>query len=193
MFIKQKQLERLLKEAYKENSLYISRTRSDTDEAIYTIAGNSWAIWVGEEWLTKEAKAAIIKLCDDLPEMGGAYRIQWGEKQMEMDDVFHNALLDYFKSEQELRQTRLMLTRNERILQCPEGKIYLARGKDLDLINEFAVDHENGEKSPVGPFLSKEKNRIYWRNNVCTVMIRLLERNEEEKELWEHLEGIKVI
>lgn len=159
MFINQKALEKLLKEAYKENVLYIAKTNSDTNEIIYVIAGTAWTIWVGEDWLTKEAKGAIIKLCDDLPETGEAYRIQWGERQQEFDDTYHNMLLDYRTTGLEVRKTRLCLTRNANILQDPEGNIYLVASKILSLVDRYAIDEENNEQEPVGPFISKDKKK----------------------------------
>lgn len=193
MFINQKALERKIKKAYKENALYIAKTNSDTDEKIYVIAGMDWVIWVGEEWMTKETKAAIIKLCDDLPEMGEAYRIMHGERQQEFDDTYHNVLLDYRTSGVELRKTRLLLTRGVQVLQSPEGDIYLVNCNTLSLVDRHAIDRENHEQEPVGPFLSKDKKRLYWRNDVCTVMVLASQPPEEEEEFWEQLKEIEVI
>lgn len=194
MFIKQNVLERLLKEAYKGSGLHIAHTISDTDEPIYVIASGRWVIWVGKEWLTKEAKAAIIKLCGDLPSIGEGYRaVKDYDNQYEIESKYDAALAGYGKCGQEVRKTKLSINSGISVLQSPTGEIYYIDKRILDMVDYSSIDTEEGEREPVGPYLSEDKRALYWRNNVCTVMICLMEIPETELEFWNQVKRLIVI
>ena len=196
MFFRQNILEKLIKEAYKGGGLHISHTLSDTDEPIYVIGGSWRVIWVGVEWLTKETKAAIIKLCGDLPRMGEAYRdVKDYPLQGEIENRYENALKGYMKANEDVMKTKLIVLYHNvlSVLQTPAGKIYLVDKTGMDLVDPTAIEREEGETEPAGPFLSQDKEAIYWRNNACTFMVHLCKPYEEHKRFWEHMEQITVI
>ncbi len=194
MFIKQKVFEKLLNEAYKGSGVYIGCTENDLQERVYCIGTSSWAIWVDTLELTKEAKGAIIKLCGDLPSMGEAYRaVKDYDNQYEMEDKYDNLLAGYAQCKGEVRKTKLCVSNNMSVLQSWSGKIYLSDKKIMDLVDYSSIQREEGEKEPVGPHLGANGTTLYWRNEVCTLMICLMEIPKEEKEFWEHVGQMSVI
>ena len=62
MFIEERILKRLIKQAYKAAGLVLVNTGED-----YIIEGSYWAIQVQKEHLPKKIKAAIIELTGELP------------------------------------------------------------------------------------------------------------------------------
>lgn len=197
MFLKQTMFERLIKEAYKGSGLYVACTNSDTNKLIYVIAGSWWVLWIGTEWITKEAKASIIKLCGDLPEPGMAYRARKDcPEQLAMDDQYNPCLNDYGKCGPVLRKTKLMAIctgLHVRVLQQPNGKIYLMQQSICDLIDKKAVVHEEGEQEPVGPNIGENGKCVYWRNNVATLMAMLCDIPEDEQDFWKAVGMLEVI
>lgn len=196
MFLKQTIFERLLKDAYKTSGIYVSHTLSEKDIPIYVIAGSWWCVWVGTEWITKEVKAAIIKLCGDLPDAGEAYKAAKDcPIQYEMDNRYDHALKEYEKCGYEVRKTRLLINNSEQyqVLQSELGKIYFIQKRAMDMIDHNLIDRDKGEHEPVGPHINENGKAVYWRNNACTVMVCLCDVSEEEQVFWNQVGKLKVI
>lgn len=85
MFLKISGLKKLLKTAYKGGTLSIGHIGEMDDhvEAI-CIGGTWWDIWLRYDLMPKEAKAAIIELCGDIPAPGDEDEKLW-KKLAEID------------------------------------------------------------------------------------------------------------
>ena len=70
MFFKTSVLKRLFKDAYKGAGLTVGHMTDPEDEEVdgYYISSGWWVIWFNNRTFPKEAKAAIIELCGELPQ-----------------------------------------------------------------------------------------------------------------------------
>lgn len=152
MFLKQSTLENLFKEAYKTQGLLIRHSECRDGSSAYTIIGGYWKIWMLSNRMPKEVKAALIKLCGDLPAVGEAFMsMKDRENQYELDETFEDLSQEFEKCELEIRRTNLLQMSKcgpLRYYQGETGLVVTIREK-MDILVDFgAIDRDNGECEP---------------------------------------------
>lgn len=203
MFFKTSVLKRVFKDAYKGAGLTVGHMTDPEDEEVdgYYISSGWWVIWFNNWTFPKEAKAAIIELCGELPAVGEVFKAekdfgnQYEIEQKEifnLPEAFKRCTIDY-------RVTNIMQQQGKtliRILQAEEGRNVCAVSEVfLDLIDLKSIDYENGETEPIGPrAISPEAPFVYWGNDCCYLMAgRRTSDGETEAEFWKYLEGTEIV
>lgn len=158
-------------------------------------------LWFNAGMFPKEAKAAVIELCGELPAVGEVFKAekdfgnQYEIEQKEifnLPEAFKRCTIDY-------RVTNIMQQQGKtliRILQAEEGRNVCAVSEVfLDLIDLKSIDYENGETEPFGPCaISPEAPFVYWGNDCCYLMAgRRTSDGETEAEFWKYLEGTEIV
>ena len=197
MFFKQNIFERLLKEAYKTCGIHISHRIINGEYGAYQIAGTNWAAWIRDDKITKEAKAAIIKLCGDLPGPGEAFLAKKDyENQYEIEGIYKNLQEELDECKIKMRITKLMTRRDGglvRFLQAEEHTVAIDQAI-VDLVDKNAVDRDAGEEEPYGPLIESGNSlRVYWGNKESCLMTIKLRPREEEEEFWKELSKLTII
>lgn len=198
MFLKQNILERLLKQAYKTSGLTVMQYECSDGRAAYTIIGNYWKIWMLSNRMPKEVKAALIKLCGDLPEVGEAFMsMKDRENQYELDIAFEKLPEEFTKCELEFRRTNLVQTSKSGLLryyQNETGAVVTIREEMNALVNLNAIDRDNGEREPEGPLMNADNPYyIWWGNEWCILKTGLVYGEPEEKEFRLALRKTRII
>ena len=201
MFFKKTVLKRMLKSAYTGAGLIVGHMESEDEGEGYYVSSGWWTIWFNTETFPKEAKAAIIELCGELPgtdvvfkaikDCGNQYEIE----QKEVYDI----RAAFVKSDFEYRVTNIVETGRYgdlRILQAEKtGKVQAVSEVFLDLIDEDHIDEAGGEIPPLGPYaLSEQGSLLYWGTNHCYLMAHTVTpRDEKEEAFWKTLESTEII
>lgn len=94
MFFKTSVLKRLFKDAYKGAGLTVGHMTDPEDEEVdgYYISSGWWVIWFNNWTFPKEAKAAIIELCGELPQPGEVFKAIDGagnQYEIEQKEIFN--------------------------------------------------------------------------------------------------------
>ena len=202
MFFKKTVLKRMLKSAYTGAGLTVGHTpETDEEEEGYYLSSGWWVLWFNAGMFPKEAKAAVIELCGELPAVGEVFKAekdfgnQYEIEQKEifnLPEAFKRCTIDY-------RVTYIMQQQGKtliRILQAEEGRNVCAVSEVfLDLIDLKSIDYENGETEPIGPCaISPEAPFVYWGNDCCYLMAgRRTSDGETEAEFWKYLEGTEIV
>lgn len=173
----------------------------DEEEEGYYLSSGWWVLWFKAGMFPKEAKAAVIELCGELPAVGEVFKAekdfgnQYEIEQKEffnLPEAFKRCTIDY-------RVTNIMQQQGKtliRILQAEEGRNVCAVSEVfLDLIDLKSIDYENGETEPFGPCaISPEAPFVYWGNDCCYLMAgRRTSDGETEAEFWKYLEGTEIV
>lgn len=160
----------MLKSAYTGAGLTVGHTpETDEEEEGYYLSSGWWVLWFNAGMFPKEAKAAVIELCGELPAVGEVFKAekdfgnQYEIEQKEifnLPEAFKRCTIDY-------RVTNIMQQQGKtliRILQAEEGRNVCAVSEVfLDLIDLKSIDYENGETEPFGPCaISPEAPFVYW-------------------------------
>lgn len=75
MFFKKTVLKRMLKSAYTGAGLTVGHTpETDEEEEDYYLSSGWWVLWFKAGMFPKEAKAAVIELCGELPAVGEVFK-----------------------------------------------------------------------------------------------------------------------
>lgn len=204
MFFKQTVLKRMLKAAYKGAGLTVGHDagNEDGENEGYYISSGWWIIWFLAETMPKEAKAAIIELCGDLPEPGEVFKAvkdMGNQYEIEQKEIY-NLPESFKKCKCKFNVTKLLgLQRDNviRFMQADDNTQHVVAVSEIvfDLIDSAAIDYENGEHEPYGPVtLCQTSPFMYWGNNTCYFMagIRTAEEGEEE-DFWKFLEGTTIL
>lgn len=203
MFFKTSVLKRLFKDAYKGAGLTVGHMTDPEDEEVdgYYISSGWWVIWFNNWTFPKEAKAAIIELCGELPQPGEVFKAIDGagnQYEIEQKEIF-NLPAAFERAKVKFRSTNILQQQGDkivRILQEEEGKTVKAVLElFFNLISRKAIDYDNGEYDPIGPVAtSKESSFLYWGNNYCYLMAAVRTTDDEDvKAFWEYLEKIAII
>ena len=171
MFFKTSVLKRLFKDAYKGAGLTVGHMTDPEDEEVggYYISSGWWVIWFNNRTFPKEAKAAIIELCGELPQPGEVFKAIDGagnQYEIEQKEIF-NLPAAFERAKVKFRKTNILQQQGDRvvrILQEEEGRTVKAVLElFFNLINRKAIDYDNGEYDPIGPVAtSKESPFLYW-------------------------------
>ena len=205
MFIKQSVLERLMKSAFKGAGLTVGHPvevdeHGEVIKEGYYVAGMYWTFWVKADHITKEMKAAIIRLCGDLPEPGEVFTAyKDGGCQYEIVDFQQKEVYDlqeiFEKATIEFRKSKLMIQENGhhyRLLQADNdtNRIVALNEVFLDLIAESAIEEDKGELPPEGPMaICSTGKLLMWGNNVC--YLRACAYNTDDMETEEYLKYLE--
>lgn len=205
MFFKLSILKKLLKNAYNGPGLVVGHCeeleKTEIQREGYYVAGSYWSMWFDAERMPKEAKAAIIELCGDLPEEGEVFKAHkeaGNQYEIEQQEIY-NLPKRYSEAEIELNKTKIIIDgygAKNRLLQEEESKNITAINEMfMDLIDVDAVDYDNGEHEPYGPIAaSPNPQAVFWGNNICYLMACTRIINDEEAiNYFKYLEKEKAI
>lgn len=207
MFFKKAVFKRLLKNAYKGAGLTVGRDKKTDEEGEivrdgYYIGGGYWIIWVDTEYITKEAKAAIIELCGELPEPGEAftaYKESGNQYRIGHEEAYDLPEI-YKKCKTHFRVSKMIYKENgvlQRLLQAEDATNHIIAINEIfmDLIEPDAVDYDNGEREPDGAFgLCSMSKYVLWGNEVCYLLACIREITDPEAvDYLEHLEMKEII
>mgnify|MGYP001028970922 CR=1 FL=1 len=205
MFFKQTVLKRMLKAAYKGAGLTVGRmAENETDPGGYYVSSGWWVMWFAAEEMPKEAKAAIIELCGDLPGVGEVFKaIKDGGNQYEIEqkEIF-NLPAAFRKCECHFRVTKFLGQQGDKVIRFIQEDgatrhVTAVSEIFIDLIDPKAINYDGGEYEPIGPVTTcPTAPFMYWGNNVCYLMAGVrtpTEADEEEADFWKYLEGIEIL
>ncbi|MCM1112167.1 MAG: hypothetical protein NC399_02815 [Muribaculum sp.] len=204
MFFKQTVLKRLFKDAYKVFGLTVGHTaESETHPEGYYVSSGWWVMWFHAGKMAKEAKAAIIELCGDLPaesEVFTAFKDGGNQYEIEQKEIV-NLPEAFQKCNCHFHVTKLLRQQGSkmiRFLQEPATLHVVAINEIfMDLIDPDAIDAEAGEIEPIGPVTTcPTAPFMYWGNNVCYLMTGIrkpTENDGEEADFWKYLEGTRIL
>lgn len=191
MFIKDTVFKSLVKKAYKNEELDIERQGD-----MIAIRTGWWHLQCRESFLSNKAKASLIELIGDLPEVGKA--MQYGDgcdPQLAMpytifyQDVFR--LTD--ECTVEYKPTRVLLQGGETtyiMLQNAKKEKALVDRVFIDLIDFAGIDEENGETVVnMNPLGEEDNSRlIYYTNAMILVFHTHPVRYRKTKQILQLLE-----
>lgn len=202
MFFKSAVFKRLLTEAWKGPGLTVGHDLgSETREEGYYLSGGYWVIWIAAGEIPNKEKGAIIELCGELPESGQVFKAMkdYGNQyEVEQSETYH--LPDHFKKcGYDFRVTKMIYQQDARLVRFLQGhttnKVTAISQVFINLIDPKAVDYDNGETEPRGPRTKHEATPyVMWGNETCFLLASIRTTiDEEEVELWKHLEKTELI
>ncbi len=204
MFANVKVLKSLLKSAWKGTGVTIENQYGGM--AIHT---DFWGVWITEEDLTNEIKAAVVEVMGGLPEEDTAWtcRNKRDNQQALPKSLFDmkNILEIVEKQSQMARITPIMYMQeteskdlvlcrvvqgNERVVDYDEvgtkpmfGSIALINNAFADWIAPTNKEMlEGNEQHPVGPCMSLENGIIAWYNDRCVMYCYMRDDSKEREE-----------
>lgn len=203
MFFKATVLKRMLKAAYKGAGLTVGHAaESDTgDPDGYYVSSGWWVIWFNADVMPKEAKAALIELCGDLPATGEVFRATKMGNQYEIEQKeIYNLPAAFRKCGCQFRVTNLLGQQDDTLIrfiqELQTQHVTAVSEIFIDLIDPLAVNYDDGEHGPLGPVATcPTAPFMYWGNNTCYLMagIRTVNQEGEEADFWKYLEGIEIL
>lgn len=198
MFFKVNKLEKLLNNTWKNAGIIVGHISHDGKSGAYVLIGTSWKMWIRDNRIPKELKAAVIKLCGDLPELGETFKsMKDAGNQYELEITMENIPQSFYKCDTELEISHILWQWNglKRVLQSDNQQIVLLSEFVFELIDPKAVDRDAGEWEPEGPAMEqKNPQYVYWGNEECIFgAARNYPYEDVQKEFFEHLSGHAVI
>lgn len=187
MFLKDKVLKRLMKQAYKLDSLQIG----NTGDELY-IAGVCWELSAKKEFIPKTILATIIELAGEFPELGQYFTVGKDGNQIEIG-LDREACIP--ENVREIEVTDVMIAdranRRIRILQDPvTNQIQLIDEVFVEAVDKQAANYEKKEHEPDGPLYGPDKG-VYWVNNVMRFHVCVI-RDENRKPMLNAFEGFRL-
>lgn len=185
MFLNEKVLNNLMKQAYKTDGLVIAQNE---DNWVY-IAGRFWEVEIKREYIPKQTLANIIALAGELPGVVERFR---ADKQGNQYEVGMPMSIDarYYRMGPLTITDTLQIGTNgtvQRYLQDTDtGMLYLLNEAFINL-SKGSIDEEHGEYAPSDPFYSK--SGVIWQNNICR-MTATFRHDEKNKKTLEALKGV---
>lgn len=187
MFLRETQLKKLMKEAYKHQGLIIA----NTEERIY-LAGGYWEIDILKKKMPKTILAQIIELAGELPDIGERFSSTKEGNQLEIEKTMK---VEIKQEPISLCVTNLIFESRHlvrlRVLQNPFGKIILINNDGIGMVSKNIVNEESGEAEPVGPMYISHEG-IYWWNNWMRFRYNEHIVENEDAQLIGNLEGLKL-
>lgn len=204
MFADVKVLKALLKKAYKGTGVTIEDQYGGM--AIHT---DFWGVWITEEDLTNDIKAAVVEVLGELPKEDKAWtcRAKRDNQQALPKTLFDmQQLLGIAKEQSErARITPLMYIQKTeskdlvlcRVIQGTKrlkeydelgkvplfGSIALINNAFADWIADDNKDMKVGnEQRPVGPMMSLENRVVVWYNDRCLMYCYMRDDSKEREE-----------
>ena len=183
MFVNPKILKRLMKEAFKANSLIIGRKEDDM-----FIQGQYWQFLCDRKFVQKTIYAEIIELSGEIPEEGECFCAGKNGNKMQV----HSMEIPFPINAKEVAVTDFVLLHKtgvaQRIIQFQSGETVLINEKLLAATRGKHYEEEQGEHEALGPYCTLEHG-VLWKNN--TGKFRILFRQDDEHEsVLKHLESV---
>jgi hypothetical protein len=185
MFLNEKVLNNLMKQAYKTDGLVVAQNE---DNWVY-IAGRFWEVEIKREYIPKQTLANIIALAGELPVPRERFRSDKQGNQYEMEMLMSIDVKPYTMGPLTVTNTLQIGTAGtvQRYLQDTDtGMIYLLNEAFISL-REGSIDEEHGEYAPSGPFYSK--SGVIWQNNICR-MTATFRHDRKNKKTLDALKGV---
>ncbi len=161
MFLSNSILKRLMKQAYKGGLIV-----AQTPERVY-IAGDYWEMDVRREFLPKQILAQIIELAGELPEVGRRFK---ATKEGNQQEQYLRMEVDTDGYMDGVEITKLVLIGTagtaQRILQIPQGDVFIVNNAFAVIADNLNVEEEKGEYAVTKPLYHKTGG-ILWQNNVA--------------------------
>lgn len=191
MFITSAGFKKLINEAYKGPGLRIGN-----DGEGYFLTGSYWTIWIEKGCITKKELGAIIELTGELPETGNGFQATKSGNQYEIqDNQFYRVMVNASQCEDRLEVTPLILEQKyeqARILQDPKNlTITLINEKFIRMIDNNAIQYQDGETQAEGPMVCRRMKGVFWRNNIMALHVMPRE-DEGRKTLLGYLESLRI-
>lgn len=189
MFLTTQSFKKLIKDAYK------SGLRIGNDGEGVFLCGSYWAIWIEQGRIPKKALGAVIELTGEMPMKGEAFKASPSGNQYEIEEsVVYHVRENALSCKTELDVTNLIIKEGEgltRILQEPENlKLHFVNNIILDGISAKELNWEEGEETPMGPFIGAHEG-LFWVNNVMA--LNVMERKCKEIEIFDSLRKVRIM
>lgn len=186
MFVAEKELKKLMKEAYKAESLVIG-----SRDGLYYLQGNYWKFLCKKEFVTNAILAATIELTGEIPGEGECYCAGPDGNQIQINSM----RIDTSGLKEEVAVTDYLLVGEysvtQRILQSESGRVYLINNKFTNMISGLHCDEDNGELPP-GDQVILNECMARWENNVMR-FVAVLRKDERYKSVLEQMEMIDLL
>ena len=201
MFLKKTEFKKLIKDTYKTVGLTVGAILAPEDKKMYEFMGSYWKLFVLDEYFPKEAKAAVMELCGELPEIGECFTARNKVPlQYEMDLMTYEDIIDLVKKAGiEYKITHIVeegIFANTRFLQESKGTLIGINNRFIDAIDVTQIETEKGETMPDGPVtISHESLCVFWHNNACVLQVYRRKPHEQEDEdvsMWEQLKEVDI-
>lgn len=191
MFIKTSIFKRILKEAYKNDTLKVGHNGK---EKMYYVVGGYWLVTVWEEFFPNAEKAALVELIGDLPK-NEYVRIHKDEARQQLVPDEGKIFIAEKEANEYLEETNILVD------ETKFGVLsrLLTNGRELTPITEglYNIIDESAKTSDdmeiEGPYRTAETGEmLLWRNNTSVVGLcpRNWEGNEELSVLKARLEAL---
>lgn len=173
MFMNDKFFKKLVTEAYKTFGLTIAM-----QDRRYVFAGDGWCFKVRPDCLTNKAKAAVVELIRDLPNVEGeGYIIKKGKCEKDFPDEAWLKISSVTGDEEileNLNLTGVMVQESDetyRVYQLENKRILYLKDQFTNAVNESEINRRL-ELPPVGPVKwKKEHDMVYWYSNSCQLWV----------------------
>lgn len=196
MFLKMSKLKKLLKVTWQTHGLIVAHQEYDSMSGAYVVLGNCWKLWIRDNKIPKELKAAIIELSGDLPEKGEAFETSKDrDNQYEMEMTVENIPESANRCDAELQKTQILWDCHhlKRVYQ-KDNVIVLVPEAACQMIDLSAIDRDAGEFAPVGPMIDQKKpHDVYWANEECIFKVAREYPVEGQKAFFDYLGNTDVI
>ena len=193
MFLKSSGFKKLINEAYKGVGLRIGN-----DGEGYYLSGGYWVIWVRKGYIPKKELASIIELTGELPQPGTGFKATKSGNQYEMqfNDAF-SAWGNAMECDEMVEITPLILKytsgQQARILQnTKNGSIMLINERFVEMIDNTAINYEDGETQAEGPLIHRKYQGAFWRNERMALYV-YPRTDDENKRLLGYLEVFDIM
>lgn len=189
MFANVKVLKSMIKSAYKEG---ITIEQQYGGLAIYT---DFWGVWITNEDLTNELKAAVVEVLGALPGKNEAWTCR---KERDAQETFPKSIFDMVNilriGEEQSFNAKvtplLYMQRTERkeIIECRILQNAKSEQNEIAIINNVFVDWidkqskdimEGNEQQAIGPRVSMENGIVAWYNDRCVMYCYMRDDSEE--------------
>lgn len=186
MFLQERELKRLMKNAYK-GGLVIANHKG----RIY-LSGWGWEMDIKREYLPKTILAQIIELTGELPDEDERFSATKDGNQMEVGAM--EVAISDIGTMAEITKVAIFPSCGApmRVLTIkPFGKVVLLHENAVQMVNEKCIDNVRGEEVPAGPMYVENEGIIWW-NNVMRFKVMYKPVDEPEQALVRNLEKIKL-
>ncbi len=177
MFINTQIFKKLVKEAFNQGAMNLSRVGKD-----YIIHGNYWAISAKAEQFPNKEKAAVVELAGDMPAEGESFLLSKEEKQIIIGPA---PWTKYLNDEPEeflyITQTIVQEKSNSgiisRILQNDNMQITTVNEMFISMLNKNKKENETQIE---GPYVVRGCDfGVFFRTNLCTLMAAVRNWSED--------------